>query len=235
MKIVLPLFALLLLLAGCETRSISDSGYHHSYGWLGGDSNYNRFYGGELSEFDILGAAPRIEATDAGIAKALAEAAAPQLKRGDRVILIQSGASSPDYAMMEEATRYFDVAPFSGIPPRDEKGMAGTLRLRAAQGGYRYIICYWGVLESAQEAKDGKAISWVPILGGMVTDQKEQMRIRLKALVVDVATGHWKMFNPEVHSDASDNARWTRESHDQKLVVALKEKGYHSLVNSLLL
>lgn len=230
LRFSLPLLLVALLLAGCETRSISDSGYHPTYGW---GRTENPLYKGELTELDILGAAPQLEATDANIAKALATATAPQPKRGDKVILIQSGAPVPDNAMLDEAGRYFAVAPFSGAPPNEKTGMAESLRLRAAQGGYRYIVCYWGVLESAQVDKEGKALSWVPIVGSFVPDQKQQMRIRLKALVVDVTTGGWKMLTPEAHSDASYNSRWTREASDQNLVLALKSKGYQSLVADL--
>jgi hypothetical protein len=230
MKNLIPLLALVLFLAGCETRSISDSGYREPYGW---NRPSNPLYRGELTELDILGAAPHQEATEANIAKALAAAAAPQLKRGDKVILIQSGAPVPDNAMMDEAARYFSAAPFSGIPPQEKSGMAESMRLRAAQGGYRYIVCYWGVLESAQLDKEGKAVSWVPIVGAFVPDQKQQMRIRLKALLLDVATGGWKMLTPEAYSDAGYNSRWTREASDQKLVELLKQKGYKSLVADL--
>jgi hypothetical protein len=112
--------------------------------------------------------------------------------------------------------------------------MAESLRLRAAQGGYHYIFCYWGMLESAQEDKEGKVVSWIPIAGSFVPDQKEQMRIRLKGILVDVATGNWKMLTPEVHSDAQFSSRRFRAEGDQKLVVALKARGYKSLMADLL-
>jgi len=231
MKRTIPLLLLALFLAGCETRSISDSGYRHSYGWGGGSGS--PLYKGELTELDILGAAPSQEATQENITRALEVAAAPAIRRGDKVIFIQSGAQVPDNAMLEEAGHYFAVAPFSGVPPGNKEGLAESLRLRAAQGGYRTIVCYWGVLESAQEPKDGKALSWVPVVGWFVPDQKQQMRIRLKALVVDVATGNWRMFTPEVYSDYRYNSGWSREMNDQKLVTDLKERGYRSLVSGL--
>jgi hypothetical protein len=231
MKRIIALLALVLMVAGCQTRSISDSGYRQPYGWARSESP---LYKGELTELDILGAAPAQVATEPIIANALAAAAVPRLKRGDKLIVIQSGAPVADNAMLEEAARYFSVAPFSGIPPTETSGMAESLRLRAAQGGYPFILCYWGVLESAQEDKEGKAVSWVPIVGSFVPDQKQQMRIRLKALLVDVASGGWRMLTPEAHSDAGYNSRWSREASDQKLVQSLKEQGYKSLIADLL-
>ena len=229
-----------LLLAGCETRSISNSGYRSDSYWGRGDRN--PFYTGELTELDILGIAPNGEATNENIAQTLATATTPKLKRGDRVLLMQSGAMVPDEAMLTEANRYFEVAPFSGVPPSDRfgatpaerTGFAPSLRLRAAQGGYRIIVCYWGVLESAREGGQAGPAGWVPIVSSLVPDQKQQMRIRLKAIVVDVASGAWRMLAPEVYTDESFNSYWSRERKDQLLVNALKEKGYKSLVADLL-
>ena len=59
------------------------------------------------------------------------------------------------------------------------------------------------------------------------------MRIRLKALLLDVATGGWKMLTPEAYGDEGYNSRWSREASDQKLVELLKQKGYKSLVADL--
>ena len=221
-----------LLLAGCTTRSISNSGYEAESAPYG--RAHNPLYQGELTELDLLGAAPAVEATNANIAAALAAAEPPKLKRGDRVLLIQSGAMVPDAAMLAEADHYFDMAPFSGVPPADETNFARSLRLRAAQGGYRYIVCYWGVLESAREGGQAGPAGWVPVVSSFVPDQKQQMRIRLKAILVDVATGNWRMFTPEVYTDESFNSFWSRERKDQLLVNALKAKGYKSLVADLL-
>lgn len=230
MKYALWSVVVVLLFAGCETRSISNSGYRAGHRW-GGDAN--PFYQGELTELDVLGAAPRVEATQENITRALANAQPPHLKRGDRVVLIQSGAPVPDEAMLDAVAPYFAAAPFSGVPPAEHAGLAESLRLRAAQGGYRYLVCYWGVLESAQQDKAGKAGSWVPIVGSFIPDQKQQMRIRLKALVVDVATGGWKMLTPAVYNDDHYDSSWTREATDQKLVLALKAKAYQQLVTDL--
>ena len=60
------------------------------------------------------------------------------------------------------------------------------------------------------------------------------MRIRLKGILVDVATGNWRMLTPEARSDALFNSTWFRAAKDQKLVLALKAKGYQSLVADLL-
>ena len=58
------------------------------------------------------------------------------------------------------------------------------------------------------------------------------MRIRLKALLLDVASGNWKIVMPESHNDSGLNSSYGREASDQKLVQALKQKGYNSLLVS---
>jgi hypothetical protein len=63
----LVLVGLLLSLAACETRSISDSGYRET-SW---GRPANPFYKGELSSYDVLGLDPARGATDAEIQAAL--------------------------------------------------------------------------------------------------------------------------------------------------------------------
>lgn len=229
-RLSLVLAGLALALFGCETRSISDSGYNRHF-W---GRQANPFYRGELSELDVLGVAPKQAASDEAIQKALASSQSPRPKRGDRILLIQSGAITPDNAMIEEASKYFEIASFSGTPPAEKTDFAASLRLRAAQGGFPYLVCYWGVLESARVAKGGSAVSWVPLVGSFVPDEKQQMRIRLKALVLDVSSGNWRMLTPESYSDARWTTGFSRERKDQEQVELLKQSGYKSLVADIL-
>lgn len=41
-----------------------------------------------------------------------------------------------------------------------------------------------------------KVVSWVPILGALVPDENQRMRIRLKVALIDVKSGKWEMFSP---------------------------------------
>jgi hypothetical protein len=146
-----------LVLAGCETHSISNSGYDHAayrYGRVPADG-----YVGELSELDVVGIAPDAMITDADIATALRDISRPQLQRNSRILLIQSGADFPDEPMVTALSQHFRVLPFSGRPTaKSNPGApyAKTLRLAAARGGYDKIICYWGVLESEQKESGDK-------------------------------------------------------------------------------
>lgn len=150
-------------------------------------------------------------------------------------MLVQSGAMIPDDSMVTNLERYFKVAVFTGVPNDsvERSNYAKTLRLAAAQGGYENILVYWGLLESAQENLATKSVSWVPIVGWVLPDESQHMRIRLKVALIGVKTGSWDMFSPEPFSDEAYSAMFSREGSDQAQVATLKEKAYIAAVEDL--
>ncbi|MBI5092109.1 MAG: aminopeptidase [Candidatus Hydrogenedentes bacterium] len=216
---------ILTLLTGCMSRrSIS-----HARG-------YEPSYEGELSEFNVLGVDPTQPISDTDIAAAFAKEHNVKLQAGKAVLLIQSGSPVPDEPMCTELARHFRVAQFSGVPDKTSStaNFSKTLRLTAAQGGYDFIVCYWGVLEAEQANLATKTVSWVPMAGRFVPDETQRMRIRLRAVVVDARTGQWVMLAPEPIEARTASARANRDNADQAQVATLKEKGYTSLVETLL-
>jgi hypothetical protein len=216
---------LLLSAAGCGTRSIADSGYT--------PNSANRLYRGELSEFHVIGIDRNQAITQKDIETALAEKQHLSIPKGAALMLIQSGAMFPDGEMLKPLEQYYDVAQFSGIPERTETvgstngvSYALALRLAAARSGIATIVVYWGILETAREGLPTKVVSWVPLVGGVVPDENQRMRIRLKIAVVDVKTGRWEEFSPEPIEDNSLSAGFTRESSDQDQVALLKSRAY---------
>ncbi len=237
MKIMLPRVAALALalvvFAGCTTRSISNSSYDAKYARSG---NSGGMYRGELSELDVVGVAPDKGIAEEDIRVALAESSIARLTPNSRVLLIQSGAEFPDDAMITSLSYRYQVQPFSGIPSAkavDTPSYSKALRLAAARGGYDKIVCYWGVLESEEESKATKLISWVPLAGNWLPDEKQAMRIRLRAVIVDVASGRWTFVSPPSVTSKALSSILTRRNTDQSLVAELKEAGYKSLVHSL--
>lgn len=237
---VWPLAALLLLsLAGCATRSISDSGYRGGF-WDGG-SDYNRLYRGELSEFDVLGIERGQAIAEHEIQESIGAHERPTILRGASIMLIQSGAMFPDEPMVRALEARYDIGQFSGIPetrsasttPAAPVSDAMALRLAAARGGYDKIIAYWGVLETAREGIGTKVISWVPIVGNFIPDETQRMRIRLKFAVIDVKTGQWDLYVPEPLEDDAISASLNRASSDQAQVALLKEAGYKAAATGL--
>jgi hypothetical protein len=240
------------LLAGCATksRSISNSGYrdddHPSYfapRVNGSDPGFT--YRGELSEFDVLGITRGQLTSEQDIQHALDNAKAVKLNANSSILLIQSGAMFPDAPMVSELGKYFHVSPFSGVPPVSRRGFeiatetrepgnfAQSLRLAAARGGNDIILCYWGVLESAKEDLATKDVSWVPLVGWMVPDERQHMRIRLKIALIDVRSGNWSVLSPEAFDDARVSASIRRGSKDQRQVELLKVKAYEASVKDL--
>jgi hypothetical protein len=248
----IPLLGLVVLLCGCETRSISNSGYvANGSGYIANGGRGNPFYAGELTEFDLLGIDVSRPATEAEIADQLAKRQKVGVRKGASMMVIQSGALIPDDQMMKELDRYFSVVPFTGVPLvererpsyassspspilQDERitNYAKALRLAAAKSGAEVIFCYWGMIESAVEREPTKAISWVPLIGAAVPDEMQLMRIRLKVAVIDVRSGQWSMFAPEAYVDSALSASLIRAQSDQHQVAALKEKVYKAAVEA---
>ena len=223
------LFLLVLMAWGCAARSISNSGYPGDY------STRNSEYRGELSEYDVLGVADSRAMTDDEIRKALDDRKDLRIPKGSTLIVIQSGAMAPDGAMLDEISKYFKIVPLSGFPVKEKESESFARKLRsvAANGGCSHVLCYWGTLETAQEDKVTKAISWVPIAGSFVPDESQHMRINLRAALVDVASGRWTMIRPDPIDDSALSAKMNRVSSDQKQVELLKKKGYAVLASEL--
>jgi hypothetical protein len=237
------LVVLALALAGCETRSISDSGFSR-------DRCPSVGYRGELTEFDVLGVDNTNNVTDADIAAELKDSKGTRLQRTSKILLIQSGADFPDAAMTEAMNQHFTIMPFSGKPQTDrgtppswdtapsgqtvaanqaKLSYSKSLRFTAARGGYDKIVCYWGILESEQKNEATKFVSWVPIVGYAFPDERENMRIRLKAAILDVAAGRWTLVNPPPVESTGLSSIYSREDKDQTLVADLKDQGYKGL------
>ena len=218
----------LLFAAGCDTtRSISNSGYQSR-------SYYNSAYRGELSEFDIIGGPSATNITETDIQQALESREPIRLQPGQPLLVIQSGAVTPDEEFLRAISFSFAAAPFSGQPSENMAGYSARLRLAAAQGGYKHLLCYWGILEASHEDHATQTISWIPIAGSFVPDQSQQMRIRLKAILLDVASGRWEMIlPPPVSEDRRLSARINRETSDQQQVATLKQAGYHALAQAI--
>ncbi len=229
--------AVLLTSVGCHTRSISDSG--------SGSGDINFLYRGELAEFDVLGIENATSVSDREIAGALEGRRTVNLPRGCRVLLVQSGAMIPDEPMLTALGSSYSVGTFSGIPqgvasrsgpgsaPAPDPGYGRGLRLAAARGGYEKVVVYWGQLETAREDMGTKAISWVPIVGWMIPDEEQRMRIRLKVALVDVRSGNWEMFLPEPFEDVSSSAHVDRTESDQSQVGSLKANAYAAAADAL--
>jgi hypothetical protein len=197
-----------------------------------------------LSELAVLGVDVGKKISESDIQEAVERRGTIKINRSDKLVLVQSGAQFPDDALMREAEKFYSVVPLSGIPsggnrayqwqqPSDKEAVPPldmAFRLTAAKAGADTLIVYWGVIESAREGYATKTVSWVPIVGSLLPDEEQQMRIRLKAAIIDVKTGYWEMLIPEVYEDEVQTAGINRKEKDQKQVEVLKERGYKRLI-----
>lgn len=251
---VAAVVVMMAALAGCA-RSISDSGYRDCGGHACAGPSAG--YMGDLSAYEVLGLDINKGATDAEIQAALSAKQPISLKKGSPVMVIQSGAAFPDDEMMKALDPYYTVGIFSGIPVRPEQPARpmgamvpasqpvatdsppvpyeSLFRLAAAKGGFGTVMIYWGVLETGYENLVTKTVSWVPIIGNLVPDQTQKMRIRLTVALIDVRTGQWETFLPQPFEDTSLSAGINRASSDQNQVALLKSEAYQEAVKELVL
>lgn len=231
---------LLALLSACDSRSISDSGYREGGRYGGG----NPLYRGELSAYDVLGIDPAQPISEDDIRGALVAKRPISIKKGSAIMLVQSGAPFADTEMTGALERYYTVSTFSGVPLTSQAytgqivtskspAYAQLFRMAAAKGGFETVIVYWGILESASESLGTKAISWVPIVGGIVPDEAQRMRIRLMMAIIDVRTGQWESFEPPSINDEAISNEHHRAASDQRQVETLKAKAYQEAAEAL--
>lgn len=233
LHVALALAVATVVFTGCETRSISDSDYRPA-GRHTVQPSVNA-YSGELNEMDVLGIQRNPNVTEADIAKALTEAAAVHLRKGSSVLLVQSGTRFPDEAMASELRKFVNIVAFDGTPDQFSRtNLSLAMRYAAAKGGCEMVVCYWGVLESARTSLDSKAVSWVPIVGSVLPDESQHMRIRLKIALIDVRSGNWTMFSPDAFQNEAISMRARRERSDQAQVNKLKQLAYESAAKDLI-
>lgn len=232
------LFIVVILFFGCTPRSISNSAYQKDQ--YKGYPNYNDqtdfSYRGELTEFQILGINTQSSPSDDEINQALNNYKVFTMKRNGKILLVQSGAAIPDESMVQQLENEFSIGPFSGIPQKDieNENYSKLIRLMAARGGYETIVCYWGILETGKKNQATKTVSWVPIVGWALPDQKDLMRIRLKVALLDVRSGSWDVFMPKPFSDSEYSSIVSRKHVDQGMVQKLKEKAYSSAASEII-
>lgn len=220
--------AILCALAGCVESSISDDDQSRS-AYVGGRAS-------EIDEMDLLGA--HGGATEAEIHGALLghELGGVHAPVGSSLLVVQSGASSPDSIMLAAIEKSYRVSAFSGRTTTDhhrDGSLGRDLRLAAARNGCTHILCYWGKLESIENDEVTKTVSWVPIVGDLVPDEHHFTRLRLRAMLIDVASGRSVMFTPPAAENDALSSGLTRGGSRDKQTYDLKTSAYAGLVGQL--
>jgi hypothetical protein len=202
----------MLLLAACETRSLSQP---YADRWS------NRAYWGEMNEWDVVGSAlPPGQ-----------NVPAVTLRKGQRVLLVQSGAQLPDDGMRMAVGKHFQVDGASGIstdPTESEHGLRGA----AARGGYDLVIAYWGTIEVEREAI-GSVAAWVPVVNIWATTSEQKARLRLRMIVLDTKTGSWRTVEAAPQSSVMVSSLASYGSDDSQQMKDLKATAYQAAGEAL--
>lgn len=199
----------------------------------------NPLYSGELTEFDVIEFDYQPRLTDAEVQKAIQTTVPMKLPEKAPILLIQSGATMPDQAMVDAMSNHFQISVFSGVPEQRPEhynpggngysprlSYAKKIRYAAARGGHQAIVVYWGAIEAARQSLVGKGISWIPIFGWYVPDEVQHMRLRLKIVIVHVGTGNWEAFQPSAVYDSRSSSSLSRMVRDQLQVEQIKARAY---------
>jgi uncharacterized protein YceK len=231
-KIVLPVLVVSLL-CGCTTTSISDSGYQRS-----SDHRYPHSYESqtekELDELAVLGVTSSFKFDERALDRALKEAETFVLNSGSRILLLQSGAQFPDSEMVAGLSKYWEISTLSGDNRNyKHENLNQLLRYTAATGANNYIVVYWGVVETAQKNLQTKGVSWIPLVGWSMPDEKTQMRVVLKFAVIDVVSGQWKTFQPTPVEDNFFSSIMDRGGKSQSKEIELKKAVFTQAADEL--
>jgi len=232
-KAVVMVILVVSVLSGCASTSISDSGYNRVQG-------HSRHHNGEpvvskeLNELAVIGIGAKSKFDEAVIAQSLTEKKPFSLHANSRVLLLQSGARFPDSEMVSSMSKYWDVSTLSG-DSRDyvDSHLNNVLRYTAATGGRDIVVVYWGVIESAKQDLQAKNISWIPLVGWPLADEKTQMRVVLKFAVIDVASGQWEMFQPEPVEHQFLSRMINRNGKSQQAEIDIKKSIYEHAAKAL--
>lgn len=148
---------------------------------------------------------------------------------------------APDGALLAEIEKRHRPFPFSGLPatgrptgedqPRTD--LSRELRLAAARGGCTHLLCVWGTIEAVRENQVTKSVSWVPIAGYLIPDETQRMRLRVRAVLMDVATGRWSVLTPPPAENAALSPGLLRGYSHDKQVYELKTRAYAALAEAM--
>ncbi|MDX1951950.1 MAG: hypothetical protein SFY81_07175 [Verrucomicrobiota bacterium] len=227
-------------LIGLSIGCVSDrSSFHRT------DYNNNQIYCGfnaanQLQEQQVTGAEAE-EATEAAIQKAVERSKGIKLEKGSGILVMQSGSSLPDKKLVQLLETYFRPIPYSGLSSELSKGvdnvtplkLSRKLRLNAAHAGADFVLVYWGEMEIAREELETKLVSWVPVLDMVVPDEKQKLRLHLKAVLMDVRSGDWVSFRTPPHLSDTVTTSFARDNIEPEEVTALKDKAYLDMTEAL--
>lgn len=221
--------AILCAATGCDEGSISDDDPYGRSAYVGGNTR-------EIDELDLLGSHGGASEGDIQGALRNGRAGGVHAWPGSALLVVQSGATAPDSILLGAMEKSYRVFPFSGVSASDrhrDGSLGRDLRLAAARSGCTHVLCYWGKVESIREDEVTKTVSWVPLLGDLVPDEGRTTRLRVRAVLIDVASGRSVAFTPPAAQNSALSSAQTRSGSHDKQIYDLKTQAYAGLVAQL--
>jgi hypothetical protein len=151
---------------------------------------------GELSEYQVLGISIYRQITESDITKRLGEPHKFALHTGSCIMLAQSGAETPDKALVLELAKHFSVLFISGVPDsepaddpfKDDQDDAGPGNARGRQTLQSVRLDKALRLAAAKAGADTILVVWTRSAGKGIPG--------VRAAVIDVETGKWEIVSP---------------------------------------
>ena len=221
--------AILCAITGCDEGSISDSDPYSQSAYVGGNNR-------EIDELDLLGSHGGASEGDIHHALTSSREGSVHAQLGSALLVVQSGATAPDSIMLGAIEKSYRVFPFSGVTAEEKHrdgSLGRNLRLAAARSGCTHVLCYWGKVESIREDEVTKTVSWVPIIGYLVPDEGRTTRLRVRAVLIDVASGRSVALTPPAAQNSALSSSQTRSGSHDKQIYDLKTEAYAGLVAQL--
>ena len=231
-KVLIAVLSGAFLFMGCHT----EKGYRSAD--FSGQKLYTKGYSpaSELKENEVLGLKNTRAVTDHDINRILDETSTIRVREGSTILLVQSGAPSPDQSMIDELSKRFVVVPHTGISSEVRSGgedVSKALRLAAAHSKAETIVVYWGQLEMKRDEMPTSIVSWVPVVDFMVPDEFERLRMHLKLALIDVRTANWATFRTEPIETEALTTRHAREHQKRYSLQNSKQRLYQNAVRKL--
>jgi len=150
---------------------------------------------GELSEYQVLGISIYRKIEESDIAKRLREPHKFALNPNSCVLLAQSGADTPDKALVESLAKRFRVSVMSGVPDSDsfstyddEEEFRSPTSAHGRQMINNFRLDKAFRLAAAKAGADTIVVVWKKSSGKGVPG--------VRAAVIDVETGKWEVISP---------------------------------------
>ena len=225
------------LVSSCKNTSLSDpNGSGH---------------GQDLSLYELTGQNAQRAVTEADIAAARSGKgrAGTLPSAGAKILLVQSGAHQPDEELQSAYAPHCKPVLWDGRAPSFDESTRGShrhfdsdkkepvlagetgrrLRLVAAQQGCSHVVVVFGEIQSEYQKLPTSAVSWVPVVGGLVPDRRSGTRLSAQALVMETGSQNYTIVSARPQQATGVTTEDGNATIDGRRSLKLKAAAYPDL------